>query len=62
MTMRGLSERRALGIVQMSASALRYDPAPDRNTWLQEKIVVLAQRHRRYSASMIYAEAPQVRT
>ena len=30
-TGRGLSERRALGIVKMSASALRCEPAPDRN-------------------------------
>lgn len=59
MTTRGLSERRALEIVQMSASALRYAPAPDRNPWLLDKIVALAQRHRRYGASMIYLKLRQ---
>jgi putative transposase len=59
MTTRGLSERRALGIVRMSASALRYAPAPDRNSWLLEKIMALAHRHRRYGASMIYLKLRQ---
>ena len=31
MTARGLSERHALRVVVMSASSLRYQPAPDRN-------------------------------
>lgn len=59
MTGCGLSERRALGIVQMSASALRYEPAPNRNQALQEKIIALAHRHRRYGAGMIYLKLRQ---
>nr|MBB4248202.1 hypothetical protein [Rhodocyclus tenuis] len=31
----------------------------DRNTALKEKIVVLAQRHRRYGAGMIYLKLRQ---
>lgn len=56
---KGLSERRALRIVGMSASALRYRPAPDRNVVLRERIVLLAQRHRRYGAGMIYLKLRQ---
>lgn len=59
MRQRGLSERRALAVVQMSASALRYQPAPDRNLALRERIVMLAQRHRRYGAGMIYLKLRQ---
>src|SRR5690606_3183541 len=59
MTGFGLSERRALGIVRMSASALRYEPAPDRNQWLLEKIIALAHRYRRYGAGMIYLKLRQ---
>jgi putative transposase len=55
----GLSERRALQIVGMSASSLRYQPAPDRNGKLREQIVHLAQRHRRYGAGMIYLKLRQ---
>lgn len=50
----GSTERRALKVVGMSASALRYQPAPDRNADLRQQIVTLAQRHRRYGAEMIY--------
>lgn len=56
---KGLSERRALMVVQMSPSALRYQPAPDRNLELRERIVALVQRHRRYGASMIYLKLRQ---
>ena len=42
---RGLSERRALAMVRMSASALRYVPRPDGNVELRERILALAQRH-----------------
>jgi putative transposase len=56
---RGLSERKALEIVSMSASALRYRPQPDRNIELLQKIVALAQRHRRYGAGMIYLKLRQ---
>jgi transposase InsO family protein len=59
MTAKGLSERRALVIVQMSASALRYQPAPDRNQELRDRIITLAQRHRRYGAGMIYLKLRQ---
>ncbi len=59
MTSQGLSERRALRVLRMSASALRYDPAPDRNTSLRERILALAHRHRRYGAGMIYLKLRQ---
>jgi putative transposase len=59
MVTRGLSERRALTVVGMSASALRYVPAPDRNATLRARIVVLAHRHRRYGAGMIYLKLRQ---
>lgn len=55
----GLTERHALRIVDMSASALRYTPKPDRNQALREEIVTLAQRHRRYGADMIYLKLRQ---
>ena len=44
---RGLSERRALRAVRMSASAFRYVPAPDRNVELRHEIVAIAHRHKR---------------
>jgi transposase InsO family protein len=56
---RGLSEQRALQVIGMSASALRYQPAPDRNQVLRQRIVELAQRHRRYGAGMIYLKLRQ---
>ncbi len=56
---KGLSERRALKVVCMSASALRYGPRPDRNVKLRARIVSLAQRHRRYGAEMIYLKLRQ---
>ena len=59
MRSQGLSERAALRIVRMSASSLRYRPTPDRNAELREKIVALAQRHRRYGAGMIYLKLRQ---
>lgn len=59
MTERGLSERHALRIIGMSASAYRYQPAPDRNRELREQIVALAHRHRRYGAGMIYLKLRQ---
>lgn len=54
-----LSERRGLRVVRMSASALRYEPRPDRNPVLRERIVALAQRHRRYGVGMIYLKLRQ---
>ena len=59
MQTRGLSERRGLALMKMSASALRYEPAPDRNQELRQRIVTLAQRHRRYGAGMIYLKLRQ---
>jgi len=59
MTASGLSERHALRVVGMSASSLRYQPAPDRNTALREAIMALAHRHRRYGAGMIYLKLRQ---
>jgi len=56
MTAKGLSERHALRVVGMSASSLRYQPAPDR---MREAIVGLAHRHRRYGAGMIYLKLRQ---
>jgi len=56
---KGLSERRSLSIVRMSPSAYRYEPASDRNCMLKEKIIALAQRHRRYGAGMIYLKLRQ---
>ncbi len=58
-TARGLSERQALRIVGMSASAYRYRPMPDRNDALRARIVALAHRHRRYGAGMIYLKLRQ---
>lgn len=56
---RGLSERRALKVTGMSASSLRYRPAPDRNDALRGQILALAHRHRRYGAAMIYLKLRQ---
>ena len=56
---KGLSQRRALAIVRMSASAYRYAPRPDRNVELRERIVALAQRHRRYGVGMIHLKLRQ---
>src|ERR1700683_5461067 len=59
MQTRGLSERRGSQVVRMSASALRYQPRPDRNQGLRERIVALAQRHRRYGVGMIHLKLRQ---
>lgn len=59
MVRRGLSERRALAIVRMSAAALRYAPQPDRDAALRDRIVALAHRHKRYGAGMIYLKLRQ---
>jgi transposase InsO family protein len=59
MVTRGLSERRALAVLRMSASSLRYRPAPDQNAALRARIVALAHRHRRYGAGMIYLKIRQ---
>jgi transposase InsO family protein len=59
MVARGLSERRALAVVRMSASALRYQPRPDGNVELRERIQALAHRHRRYGVGMIHLKLRQ---
>lgn len=56
---KGLSERHALRVVGMSASSLRYQPAPDRNAVLRKAILALAHRLRRYGAGMIYLKLRQ---
>ena len=56
---KGLSERRALAAVQMSASAFRYVPRPDGNGELRERIQALAQRHKRYGVGMIHLKLQQ---
>jgi putative transposase len=59
MRTKGLTERRCLKIARMSASALRYQPRPDRNAALRTRIIALAQRHRRYGVGMIYLKLRQ---
>jgi hypothetical protein len=59
MVMRGLSERRALRVVRMSATALRNVPRPDPDPRLHDRIVALAHRHRRYGVGMIYLKLRQ---
>ncbi len=56
---KGLSERRALRVVGMSASALRDVPRPDRNVELRLQIQALAHRHKRYGVGMIYLKLRQ---
>lgn len=56
---RGLTERQAVQVIGMSASSLRYRPAPDRNADLREAIVALAHRYRRYGVGMIYLKLRQ---
>lgn len=43
----------------MNGSAYRYKPAADKSCELRQKIVALAQRHRRYGAGMIYLKLRQ---
>ena len=59
MVLQGLSERHALRVASMSASAYRYQPRPDGNVALREQIILLAQRYRRYGAGMIYLKLRQ---
>ncbi|PPT71765.1 IS3 family transposase, partial [Xanthomonas theicola] len=56
---KGLSERRALAVMCMSASALRYTPAQDRNVELRRRIVEQAYRHKRDGVGMIYLKLRQ---
>jgi len=59
MVRRGLSERRALRVVRMSAAALRDEPRPDPDPGLRDRIVALAHRHRRSGAGMTYLKLRQ---
>jgi putative transposase len=59
MQTKGLSERSGLQIMRMSPSALRYEPRPDRNQAVRERIIALAQRHRRYGVGMIHLKLRQ---
>jgi putative transposase len=56
---KGLSERRSLAIAGMSASAYRYATRPDRNVELRQRILALAQRHKRYGVGMIHLKLRQ---
>ncbi|MBZ4187010.1 IS3 family transposase [Thermomonas sp. RSS23] len=56
---KGLSERRSLAVVRMSASAYRYAPRPDRKIELRARIQALAQRHTRYGVGMIHLKLRQ---
>lgn len=51
----GLTERRALSAIRMSASALRYAQVVDRNGDLRESILALAQHHRTGSGLSVEA-------
>lgn len=55
----GLSERRALQLVGMSPSVLRYERKDDGNGELRERIVALAHRHRRHGYRMIHLRLRQ---
>jgi putative transposase len=61
MQTKGISERRGLKVVSMSAMALWYEWRPDRNgnDPLWARIVALAQRHRRYGFGRIYLKLRQ---
>lgn len=51
----GLSERRALRLVGMSASTLRYEPRDDGNAALRERLKELAGQHRRHGYRMLHS-------
>ena len=52
---KGLSERRALKLVGMSASTLRYHPRDDGNGRLRERLTELAGQHRRHGYRMLHS-------
>jgi transposase InsO family protein len=56
---RGLSERRALKLVCLSPSVMRYERRDDGNGALRERIVALAHRHRRHGYRMIHLRLAQ---
>ena len=51
----GLSERRALRLVGMSASTLRYRACGDGNAALRERLRELAAQHRRHGYRMLHS-------
>ena len=51
----GLSERRALRLVGISASTLRYEPRDDDNDSLRERLKELAGQHRRHCYRMLHS-------
>lgn len=51
---RGLSERRALKLLDMSSSVLRYVPRGDGNAALRERLKELAGQHRRHGYRMLH--------
>lgn len=57
----GLSERRSLRVIGISAISLRYEPAGKQNCALKDKIIHLAQRYRHYDAGMIYRKLRHAR-
>lgn len=54
-----MSERRALKLVGMSPSVLRYERRDDGNEELREQIVAMAHRHRRHGYRMIHLRLRQ---
>ena len=52
---KGLSERRALKLVGMSASTLRYRVRDDGNGRLRERLTELAGQHRRHGYRMLHS-------
>ncbi|WP_415656062.1 IS3 family transposase [Roseateles sp.] len=52
---KGWSERRALKLVGMSASTLRYRPRDDGNGQLRERLTELAGQHRRHGYRMLHS-------
>lgn len=52
---RGLSERRALKLLNMSVSVLRYVPRTDGNASLRERLKELAGQHRRHGYRMLHS-------
>ena len=59
LTFKGLTERHALEVVAMSASALRYVARGEGNATLREAILALAHRHTRYGWRMIHLKLQQ---
>jgi putative transposase len=51
----GLSERRALKLLDMSVSVLRYQPRGDDNVKLRERLKELAGQHRRHGYRMLHS-------